>query len=123
MKIFMGTIDVENFMPNIFGNVTFFSRVHLSRENQENELGVHVLTLSTKGDKVGDHGLNSNSADFAETLKTPEPCSSGREGIVFRNFLQVHGHNFARRSYILISSFPVSTTDHFLSTLADHKIN
>ena len=34
-KIFTGTIFVENCMRNIFGDVKFSSKVHISRENRE----------------------------------------------------------------------------------------
>ena len=34
-KIFMRTILVENFMQHTLGNMTFFSKVHISRENRE----------------------------------------------------------------------------------------
>ena len=34
-KIFMGAIFVENFMSNIFCNMKFFSKVHISRVNRE----------------------------------------------------------------------------------------
>ena len=40
-RIFMGTIIVENFMQNIFCDPTFFSKVHILRENREK------LTLSS----------------------------------------------------------------------------
>ena len=33
-KIFVRTIFVENFMKNIFDNLTFFSKLHISRGNQ-----------------------------------------------------------------------------------------
>ena len=32
---FMSTTFVENFMQNIFGDLTFFSKVHISRENRK----------------------------------------------------------------------------------------
>ena len=31
----MGTIFVENFMQMILGDLTFFSKIHISRENLE----------------------------------------------------------------------------------------
>ena len=34
-EIFMRTNFVENFMPNIFCDMTFSSKVHISRENRE----------------------------------------------------------------------------------------
>ena len=60
-KIFMKTILVENFMQNIFCNLTFFSKVHISRENRENLLRVQVLTPFTKEDRAEDQEFFGNA--------------------------------------------------------------
>ena len=48
--IFMKTIFVENFIKKIFCNLTFFSKVHILRDNRGNWLWVHISTPSTEGD-------------------------------------------------------------------------
>ena len=49
-QIFIRTTFEEHSMPNIFCNLTFFSKVHILRENCKNLRRVHVLTRSAKGD-------------------------------------------------------------------------
>ena len=43
-KIFMSAIFVENFMLNIFGNLQFFSKVHISDKTGKKWFWVHVST-------------------------------------------------------------------------------
>ena len=61
-KIVMRTIFVENFMQNIFCNMKFFSKMHISRENEEIWLQVHVSTPTAPkrtglGTWAGSHGF------------------------------------------------------------------
>ena len=53
-KIFMGINFVENFMPIIFGNLKFFSKVHILRENWEKVISGSRFEPSTEGDRDED---------------------------------------------------------------------
>ena len=49
----MSTILVENFTQNIFCNMTFFSKVYISRETRKKVISVSHFDPSTKRDRGG----------------------------------------------------------------------
>ena len=68
-KILMETIFVENFMQNIFGNLTFFSKVHIPRGNWEKViLGSRFHSFHQGGSSWGPWVLFGNTWGHAEEL-------------------------------------------------------
>ena len=87
-KIFIGTIFVENFMLNIFGDLRFFSEVLISRENREKWLGVHVSTPPQE-DRVGGRRfypviLGTKLKNFHQSV----PLSGGGQNVNTKSLLR-----------------------------------
>ena len=49
-KLFIRIFFVKNFMQNIFGNLIFFSKVHISRENREKVISGQPFYLVHEGE-------------------------------------------------------------------------
>ena len=56
-KIFVKTIFVENLMQNIFGDLMFSPKMHISREKRENVISGSRFDSFYKRDRVGGRGL------------------------------------------------------------------
>ena len=65
-EVFIETILLENFTQNTFGDVKFFSKVHISRENPEKMvLGARFDSPPKRGNELGAVGSCGNTLGHA----------------------------------------------------------